>query len=467
MTTRIWTIISISLVLVFGAGFAGAQEADEAALNVWLEAHIAADGPGAAVIAVRNGKTILRAGYGLADIENSLPVSADSVFRLGSISKQFAAAAIMLLAEDGKLSVTDPITKFLPDYPTHGHDITLHHLLTHTSGLRNYTDVPGWYKNYSKMPLTTEELIASFSAEEMDFAPGARYNYSNSGYVLLGAIIEAVTDGGYEDFIQARLFDPLALDQTYYGGHVKLIPKRVRGYSVDPDGGFVNADFIDMAVPHAAGALLSTVDDLAVWFAALSSGRVVSAESYAAMTAKTTLNDGETSDYGYGLYAQTLKGRASVAHSGGINGFSTSALYLPGEGLYVAALRNVGGGSPDPGFIVQSIAAMVIGDPFSERVAIDLDGQQKARHIGTYKAESGADIRVLIEDGELFIDGALGRRQALAASPDVYFFDNSFWRLEFHAGEDGAADYLDFFTTEEGEPAVTASKVEEPAASDE
>lgn len=469
MTRRNLTISLIPVlfsVLLFGAGLAGASDgaqlgADGEALDAWISARIPADGPGLAVIVVRDGEVILRKGYGLADIENNLQVKPEHVFRVGSITKQFTSAAIMLLQEDGKLSVTDPITKYLPDYPTHGYEITIHHLLTHTSGIQNYTDIPTWYGEYSKQSLTPDELIASFSDEESNFDPGSAFRYSNSGYALLGAIIEVVSGETYETFIETRIFEPLGLDGTYYGGDIKIIPNRAEGYEIGEDGTVVNDDFIDMSSPYSAGAIVSTVGDLATWFVALASGQVVSAESYAAMTAKTTLDDGETSGYGYGLTGQTIRGRAVVAHGGGINGFNSTGHYLPEQKIYVSLLRNLSGGSPSVGYLSESIIAMTLGDPYPARIAIQLDDAQKARHIGDYRAAEGFVISIFMEESQLYMDGPVGKLRALAESEDIYFFKDSFVRLEFESGEDGAVDIMNIFRSEEGGPAFRAEKIAE------
>ncbi len=171
------------------------------------------DAPGAAVIAVRDGKTVLRKGYGMADLELGVPIQPDMVFRIGSMTKQFTAVAILMLVEEGKLAVSDPITKFLPDYPTGGKTITVEHLLTHTSGIKSYTDMPDFLANIRK-DYKVQELIDHFKGEPMDFAPGERYQYDNSGYFLLGAIIEKASGMSYEAFLKQRIFDVVGMTQT-------------------------------------------------------------------------------------------------------------------------------------------------------------------------------------------------------------------------------------------------------------
>lgn len=237
-------------------------------IDAIMATHYPADGPGSAAIVVRDGKVVYRGAHGMADLENGLPLTADSVFRLGSITKQFTGAAIMLLVEREKLSLSDPLTKYLPDYPVHDPGITVEHLLTHTSGIFNYTNIPGYIQARVRVEVTTEELIDGFKDQDPDFAPGERFNYSNSGYVLLGAVIEKVSGQSYEQFVQENIFDVLGMEHSYYGSHTRIIPNRARGYGGGPDD-WSNADFISMTHPHAAGSLLSTVSDMAIWDAAL------------------------------------------------------------------------------------------------------------------------------------------------------------------------------------------------------
>jgi len=232
--------------------------------------------PGAAIIVRKSGRTIFRKGYGMADLELGVPVEPDMVFRLGSITKQFTAVAILMLAQEGKLALQDEVTKFLPDYPTQGRKITVEHLLTHTSGIQSYTDLAEWLPLWRK-DFSVTELIDLFKDKPMKSAPGERWEYNNSGYILLGAILEKVSDKSYEGFIEANLFKPLGMRQSYYGSAERIIPRRIPGYQLGK-GGFVNAPYLSMTQPYAAGSLLSTVDDLAIWSDAVFSGQLVKKE---------------------------------------------------------------------------------------------------------------------------------------------------------------------------------------------
>src|SRR5262245_7719131 len=268
------------------------------AIDVLLTEVYKPDGPGAAVVVVKDGRVLFRKGYGMANLELGVPIAPDMVFRLGSITKQFTAVAILMLAEQGALALDDDITAFFPDYPTHGHTITVEHLLTHTSGIRSYTGMPEWLPLWRK-DFTVDELIDFFKHQPMDFAPGEKWSYNNSGYILLGAIIEKVSGKTYEQFLQQQIFEPLGMRQSYYDSTSRIIPRRVSGYSKGPEG-YENAPYLSMTQPYAAGALASSVDDLALWDAALYGDRLIKPETLRRAFTSSTLNDGGATGYGYG-----------------------------------------------------------------------------------------------------------------------------------------------------------------------
>src|SRR5215216_840717 len=223
-----------------------------------------------------------------------------------------------------------PITRFLPDYPTHDHTITVEHLLTHTSGIRSYTDMAEWPPLWRK-DFSVQELIEFFKYQPMQFAPGKRMAYNNSGYHLLGAIIEQFSGLSYEQFIQQQIFDPLDMHQSYYDRPTRIIPQRAAGYQKGPDG-YTNAEYLSMTQPYAAGALASTIDDLAKWERALSRGTLLPASTLELAWTPYRLTDGTLTDYGYGWRLSAWQGHQTMEHSGGIHGFATYALRIPAEG---------------------------------------------------------------------------------------------------------------------------------------
>ncbi len=350
-------VISFSLTNVY------AQRDLHSEIDLLVQNTFADDMPGAAIIVVKDGETLYRGAKGLANVELGVPLEPDMVFRLGSITKQFTSASIMLLEERGKLKLDDTIDKYLPEYPAEiASKITIEHLLTHTSGIVTYTGIPGYmFSDKIRRELSTNELVDVFKDLQPVSAPGEKWNYNNSGYVLLGAIIENVSASSYEDFVQENIFDKLGMENSHYGSHTRIIPNRVAGYEI-LGSNVSNARFLSMTQPHAAGSLLSTVDDLAIWDQALFSGKVVSPESFQKMTTAGVLNDGEKHSYGYGLMISEVNGRKIVAHGGGIFGFATSGIHIVDENLFVAVFSNGATRERNPGAVAQQIVRLVLGD---------------------------------------------------------------------------------------------------------
>lgn len=408
------------------------QGSDDEALAKRIDAVLAAvyqpGQPGAAVIVRKNGRTVLRKGYGMADLELGVPIAPDMVFRLGSITKQFTAAGILLLAQEGKLGLRDEITRFLPDYPTQGRTITVEHLLTHTSGIQSYTDLAEWLPLWRK-DFTVTELIDLFKDKPMRFEPGERWEYNNSGYILLGAIIEKVSGMTYEAFVDSRIFKPLGLKQSYYGSAERVIPRRVPGYQMGK-GGFVNAPYLSMTQPYAAGSLLSTVDDLAVWSEAVFGGRLVGKDWLAKAHTPAKLANGESTGYGYGWFIGDFGGHRSIEHGGGINGFTSYAMTFPEDGVFLAILTNsaAAGRAPEPRAVEIAWLALGLAKPSPQPVTLsprDLDPL-----VGVYEGAARAELFLVRDGAALAAQRKGGGRQALVAlSPTEFLFQATPSRL--------------------------------------
>lgn len=386
--------------------------------------------PGAAVIVRKNGETLFRKGYGMADIELGVPVEPDMVFRLGSITKQFTAVSILMLAQEGKLGLQDEITKFLPDYPTQGRKITVEHLLTHTSGIQSYTDLPEWLPLWRK-DFAVKELIDLFKDKPMPFEPGERWAYNNSGYILLGAIIEKVSGKTYEAFVDANIFKPLGMKSSCYGNTERVIQRRIPGYQMDK-GGFVNAPYLSMTQPYAAGSLLSTVDDMAVWSDAVFSGKLVKKEWLDKAFTPYKLKNGESSGYGYGWFAADFGGHRSIEHGGGINGFTTYEMTFPEDGIFLAILTNsaIPGRDPEPRAV--KIAWLTLGLPEPERKAVGLAAEDLDPLTGVYVNERKQEFYVSRDGNKLFAQRQGGAKDELfAASPADFFFKENPARVVF------------------------------------
>jgi CubicO group peptidase (beta-lactamase class C family) len=322
--------------------------------------------PGMSVGVALGGETLLTRGYGLADLENGVPATEGTVYRIGSVTKQFTAVATMMLVDSGQLELDAPLDRFLPDYPSGGRTVTIEHLLTHTSGIASYTSQPA-FRETIPLELSHEELLALFQDVPFDFEPGAGWNYSNSGYYLLGMIIERVTGREYADFLREEIALPLDLRSTRYGDVRPIIPNRARGYDPDGEGGFVNCAPMGMNAPGAAGALVSTVIDLLAWQRALDEHRIVSAEAYDRMRTPARLADGRETDYGFGLSIGELDGHRRVSHGGGINGFTSHLARFPDEELTVVVLTNTVAAEAENA--TTAIARLVLGELAGDEAA--------------------------------------------------------------------------------------------------
>ena len=314
--------------------------------------------PGVSVAVVRGQDTLVLKGYGFADLENRVPVTAESSFRIGSLTKQFTAAMVMKLVEEGKLRLDAPLSEYLPDYSGPGRRVTLHQLLNHTSGIPSYTGMGAKFWDVSRLDLTHAQMIDLFGRDSLQFEPGSRYAYNNSAYYLVGMIIEKVTGRSYAEHLRSTIAAPLELRTIRYCDEETVIPNRVRGYGFD-DTTVVNAAPLSMNLPYAAGALCSNARDLVRWNTLLVHGRIVTPASYARMTSPTTLSSGAVQQYGYGLAPGMLLGVRNVSHSGGINGFVSYKVYYPETDLSVVVLTNSESG--EPGRIAAVIARFIFG----------------------------------------------------------------------------------------------------------
>jgi len=397
-----------------------------------------ADGPVAAIgIGVKRGEELLLAkGYGMADVENAVPAKAETVYRIGSVTKQFTAASVMQLVEEGKIGLDDPMTRFLPDFPTQGHEVTIRHLLTHTSGIKSYTGLEEWGPKIT-LDLTDQELVDLFSDEAFDFSPGEQFLYNNSGFYLLGMIIEKASGESYRDYVRAHLFEPLGLTGSLYCDEGPLIPWRAEGYET-ADGELLNDAYLSMNQPGAAGALCSTVPDLLTWTEALTTGRVVSSESYAQMTTPYTLNDGSGTGYGFGLGVGEQEGHPRVAHGGGINGFVTMMTHFPESDLDIVVLSNTEGGHP--GQVAEVIAQWALGIEVPVVLDLPLSPDELAMYEGVYELRPEFELSVTAREGQLFTQATDQGEFRLRAQGDHVFvptFDDEV-RLVFVV-EDGKA----------------------------
>jgi CubicO group peptidase (beta-lactamase class C family) len=386
------------------------------------------------VLVARGGQVLLSKGYGSANLEWNVPNTPDTKFRLGSVTKQFTAASILLLEERGKLSVKDPVKKHMPDAPAAWDKITIFHLLTHTSGIPNFTGFPD-YAKLEPFAATPTELVARFRDKPLDFQPGEKWSYSNSGYVLLGYLIEKLAGTTYEKFVQENIFTPLGMKDSGYDSNFAVIAHRAAGYEFARNT-LQNAGFIHMSTPHAAGALYSTTEDLLKWELGLFGGKVLQAASLEKMT--TPFKD----NYAFGLGVETTGGHKVISHGGGIEGFNTDLEYYPEDKLTVVVLRNVSGVPPGPGEIGHKLAAVAHGEAVqldSERKEMTLDRQVLARYVGAYQLAPGAVMLITLDGNQLV--SKLGNQPVVplfAESEAIFFAKVVSAQIEFPKTEAGA-----------------------------
>ncbi len=336
-TKTLLLTFALSLVLAGKSLHAAALEDVDAYLN-------AQQFQGAALIA-KEGRVLFSKGYGLANVEHQIPNTPSMVFRIGSLTKQFTAVAIVQLQEQGLLHVNDPINTYLPGYPQ-GNTITVHHLLSHSSGIPSITDFSN-LAEIQRNPTTALQTLAHFKHLPLRFAPGTDCDYSDSGYIVLGAIIEAVAKTSYEDYIQTHILRPLGMHSTYYDRHERVIPQRASGYVKTAQGIIQHAAYLDMSFPHASGALASTVEDLYKWNRALHGPgflRQGSLKSLFAVQASSVKNQ-ITYSYGFRIGPRN-RGLEEcrepvIGHFGKIEGFEAAAVYYPAEDLTIILLSNV------------------------------------------------------------------------------------------------------------------------------
>ncbi|HMR89012.1 MAG TPA: serine hydrolase [Saprospiraceae bacterium] len=396
---------------------------------------------GATALISKKGQIIYKKAFGMANLELNVPMQTENVFRIGSISKQFTAIAILQLMEQGKLSLQDDITKFIPDYPTHGHKITVEHLLTHTSGIKSYTNMIE-FGPISRLDKKPEELIQFFKNQPMEFAPGTKWNYNNSGYFLLGYIIEKVSGKTYPEYIEENIFKALGMNNSYYGSDSKIIKNRAAAYGKD-DKGFVNAEPLSMTLPYAAGSLQSTVEDLYKWNQAVQTYKLVKKETLDKAFTPYVLADGKQTDYGYGWGIENIQGSTAIQHGGGIPGFLTKGIYLPKEDVFVAVFSNCDCNSPEETAV--KLAALTIGKPF-EYTESKVDTSAMKQLIGVYEIAGDEEQRyITYSDGKLY--SQRNRSTKFNIKPyekDKYFFESMMNTIEFVRNKSGEVEKLIF-----------------------
>lgn len=408
------------------------------------------------VLVARNGQAIFHKAYGLANREWNIPNTTDSRIRIGSLSKQFTAAAILLLEQQGKLRVEDHLKRYIPAIPAAWDPITIHQLLNHTSGITTYTLRQRSWPFYR--PMSALELIDFLRDHPLDFPPGSSYRYSNSGYFLLGALIEKVSGKTYAEFLQDNFFTPLEMAHTgvddWSGDHPSvLVPHRASGYIGGGLGEYKNAAFVDMSVPGAAGSLYTTPSDLGRWEEALYGGQVIAPVELAKMTTPSSPMESaaeeaaqvnaENPHYGYGIQILSWKGHKQYFHTGGIDGFAAAMAYYPDEKIAVIVLTNGGSRHMD---VFRGLTSLAYREQVPLPKAVPVAPAILKSYVGDYGQPGKPTLKITLLNGRLVARRGQGNPAYLLSESDTKFF-NKISKAEL------------IFTRKDGGPAAQVSEI--------
>ena len=393
------------------------QPIEQMVINAYQEG-----APGAAILLVKHGQILYRKGIGLANLEHQVPLTPDMPFRLASITKPITATAILMLVEARRLALTDLLTDLLPDYPMGETPITIEHLLTHTSGIAEYSELPAWWAVH-RQDVNVDQLIDLFKDQLKAFAPGTRWSYCNSGYVLLGAIIEKISGKSYGDFLADHIFSPLEMMHTSYEATQGcIIPHMASGYTRTPTA-YLHSEYFSNTHLYAAGGLVSTLDDLARWYTALCNGKLLNKESLRRMWTPSLLADGTSTRYGYGCWVSTCQGRPVVEHYGFIPGYANQLLVLPDDDILVILLSNEDGRLNQTEQLAVEMAALALGKPYQPPAPFPVSSTELSDVAGSYTTSEGMVLTVGEEAGQLILQGTPEERFALRPlSPLEFFF---------------------------------------------
>lgn len=387
--------------------------------------------PGGVVLVAQRGRIVYKKAFGMANLELNVPMKEEMVFNIASMTKQFTAIAVLQLAEQGKLSLQDEITKYLPDYPTNGQKITVENLLTHTAGIPDSDTAAMTRLQGEKRLVTLPEIISTFKDRPLDFTPGTKMVYSNNGYMLLGAIIEKVSGMSYGEYLKKNLFKPAGMTATLFGDDYIIIRNRAASYIYSRvESQFLNALNSKVEMAYSAGAIQSTAEDLFKWNQALSAGKLIKKESLEKARTEYKLPNGKGTNYGYGWFIGNIQGSPIVEHGGNLGGFMSHAIYLPREEVYVVALYNFRAPTRLPEFLAGDLAALAIGKPFNIKETT-LDENLLKTYVGIYE-EEGVERLITVENGKLYYQRVGANKMNMKPyAKDKFFFENAAVIAEF------------------------------------
>ena len=415
-------ILSLCLAMVAGAQVPSTKGLDDR-IDAIARQTLSRPVAGISIAMARNGQLVLARGYGMANLEHSVPVTPETVFHIASISKNIEAAVVLQLVEQGRLRLDDDVTKYVPEAPTHGAHVTVRQLLNHTSGIYSFTSLPDAAEN-ERRDLTHDQVLGLIKDKPLDFEPGTSWRYDNSAFYLAGMVVERVTKQDYGFYVREHIFGPLGMHSASLCDARMVVPRLASGYETD-HGQLANASFLSWKLPFAAGAVCATAIDLLKWQAALDDGRVIGPSSLSLMRTPTALADGTKIDYGLGARLGVLDGHCLLGHTGSGGGFQTVLMSLPDDHLTIVVLVNTDPGSAT--LIATAIARAALG--FTEKTLRDLPLSKEEAAVlpGIFDSDDGT-TELFVLDGKLRFrdrgstgDGAPLLRQA----ENVYAIDKN------------------------------------------
>jgi CubicO group peptidase (beta-lactamase class C family) len=425
MKKHLPALFVFTLIFLFNAPPTNGQSDAEltAQYDSLITSQFKQDEPGGVVLVSRKGEIIYERAFGMANLELDVPMEKDFVFPIASITKQFTAVAVLREVERGIISLSDTVGKFLTEYPEHLRKVTIEQLMTHTSGVPNAKSIAsllaigrGW--------LTAEQIMATFKDQPLDFTPGAQWAYSNSGYQLLGYVLERAVHAPYPEFMDSTVLRDAGMTRSFYGNDMKIVKHRASSYLYtrmgieNASGGSGN-----IQIAFAAGAIESTAEDMFKWSKSLVAGKLIRPETLKKAWTRAHLNDGSPTDYGYGWFIGELQGSPLVEHGGNMGGFMSHAIYLPQEDVYVVALFNFRGKLPE--ILTTQMASMAIGKPLNLN-PVKLPEETLQSYAGRYKDAGGFEITIIEENGKLFYQKEGRPKWALTPyAKDKFVFDNT------------------------------------------
>jgi CubicO group peptidase (beta-lactamase class C family) len=394
--------LAITALLIFICSCTYRQDQQEESVSTQIEAFLddafSSCPSGGVVLVAKGGREIFSKAYGMADLELNVPMRTDHVLATGSITKQFTAVAILKLVQEGKLDLHDDVRKYVPELETFGKTITIEQVLRHTSGLPNFVDLAD-FDAFAIRELSPLEIVLLTKGQSLLFEPGAGYAYSDSGYILLGLIIERLGSMSYANYLESHIFRPAGMNNTWYADNERIIPNRVKGYSVANDS-VVHPAFIHMSIPYAAGAIFASAGDLLIWSNALKNGDIVTEALLQKAWNPAVLPNGTSTAYGYGWGLCAIAGKSTREHGGFLNGFFARLLEIPEEELLIAVLVNNDEDIPEPGFVARGIARILLTqNPYPEIIEPEPIHLQK--WVGRYMIKENDVVNISFNENRL------------------------------------------------------------------